>query len=269
MYICNMLKKEPLFTQRSKPNTLPFRNDFTDTTFQGYVCVDDKCITVKAGESKDDLFAVELDKERSFLERLHLTNQDIADTDENPLITTICAGIEVLEGIPSYIKILPIGRDMLVACLVFGACQFVGADGDGVLLQRCYSNEISDTHRCKRFDTKDCMDLVVVKDEESDYNMFWDCVTPVLFKVGPESSKYKVIREDLKVFYEDNMMAARQRKKDKEMHIKLAREEEKKKRLEAERLDAERREKLRREEAGEFEDVSAGAAAFLSAVSMV
>lgn len=268
MYICNMLKKESMTIQR-KPNTLPFHNSLLETTFQGYVCVEDKCITVKEGVSENDLFALSDDKERLFLEKHHLTNQNIKDTDENPLITTICAGIELFEGIPSYVEVLPIGQNIMAACLVFGACRFVGEDGEGVLLQRCYNNEISESRRYKRFDTKDIFSLVVVKDEESDYNMFWDCVTPVLFRIGPESSKYKVIRDDLKVFYKNNIETARQRKREKEERLKLAREAQKRKRLEAERLDAEMREKRRREEAGEFEDLSEGAAAFLSAVSMV
>jgi len=175
-------------------------------------------------------------------------------TDDNPIIVVATKGFKVLEGIPTYIKYMPVKGGVLVG-LIKGYIEVESEDGSLIPLSR-YVNA-PESGKGKFFNASEIGSLNALVDKESDvpYNDYVvsDCIISLdVTKDGRDLASYKFSKThfsflDKKVFEEGKTV--------KEEKERIRQEELKRKREEHARMDAELRRKELEEMAAEEEKV--------------
>lgn len=293
MYFSNMLCSEgKIFVRGGKEGTYPFVCDAVERVSVGAVTLKNKQLVV--GNPSEDILCKEIREHQQKSDIYNkevgckLTYGQVADTEENPLITVLCRGIYFYEGVKSFIKFVNLGSQGILACLVYGACDFEFDDGEVVPMQRC--NDQSLDRKRHYYTGEKLMQCFYAEDKESGYNYAYDAVFGGLVNIGivkgEMSFKYRTVKDKTYLFCSEGIEAAREKER--------KRKEEAAKRAEAHRLErarmqeaynraqiekanqekAEKAEKVKKTRTTKKENVvtesgSAGAAAFLQAVAQL
>lgn len=294
MYFSNMLGENGFgtFTRGNKDSIYPFINNLNDSNvFSGGVCLEGKSLVV--GDESKEIMCKDI---RDHEQKSDIYNKSVgckytygqvSDTEENPLITVLCKGIYFYEGIRTFVKFINVGKDAILACLVYGACDFEFYDGESVPMQRCDEHELKGKRHY--YTGEKLMNSLYSVDAESGYDYTYDAVHAVLVNIGMVkgelSCKYKSVKDKTYIFSTDGIENAREKARQKkeearrkaEEHrnnlvaMQIAynkRQEEKAKETEAQKKeDKEKRTRARSTSSGTKENVSVGAAFFLQAVA--
>lgn len=198
-----------------------------------------------------------------------LTYGDVQDTEENPLIWVLAKEVTFFEGIKTYIKYININPNMVLVCLVYGACGF-NVGGEEVVLTRCIETEPKANTGRKTCSGEELVSRCYVVDGETGYNMAYDVTNAVVvsIKVSKGEFSYKKVNNGIVVLSTSGLDEAR-----KKREVKLQKEKERKAQEQERRRIAEakaREEKRKEEELKEFSESplvgSSGAQEFMKAV---
>ena len=289
MYFSNLMDEAGvgLFRRSSGYGVIPFESDVSDRTAEKRVLLGEGKLYVDS--DGDDVFMKGLDSDTSeeFLPgfKTGLTCREVADTEENPLIVVFAKSIKFYSGVKTLVKYVNMGNDSVLVMLVYGACEYTFPDGTAVAIQRC-SDAVLDGREVREFSPSELRDAGRLVDVESGYNMAYDCVNALLVNISAGSSSYRVVKDLVRVFSDSGLKRERERVAEHKRRMEeLARQkaEERKAREEADRVRREKEKELKELEESEksskrnsrvkksteevFESSSAGAAAFLDAVS--
>lgn len=233
MYFSNLLDERGVGTFERK-RSFPFVNQYNERSVEAGVVVGEN--TLQVVEGGEDLFLKGMtaeDMSAKFLEgaKSGLTYRDVADTETNPMITVLARSVKLYVGVKTFLKYINIADDMVLACLVYGACEFTFDDGVSVALQRCNETNL-DGKKTVEFTGKMLRESGGVFDKESNWTNRDDVVNAVLFQVvGEHSWNSKNIREMSVVFNDANLKIEREkeaRRKQKAEEERLKHEEWKK-----------------------------------------
>ena len=191
MMFVNMLKDCNRYQKRGA--SLPIDLGECDTTSSDIVHLVDnamnwmgvsgKSIEVSSADESGNLFALRGNPDEQPIELKGiqpLTYKDLADTEENPLLVIATTGIRFYYDIPTYIKVLFVNDEILVAMLVYGACDFRLADGSYVPLARCTDANMKEAH--SDMTPKDLKALVFDKTSVIGYDKSMDMICPLLVR---------------------------------------------------------------------------------------
>ena len=292
MYFSNLLDARGVgeFQRKNKYGVIPFIGSVEERSAVGHVRVVDSKITVDENP-EGDLFTkgIQENSDAPFLEgyKSGLLCKEVLDTEENPMIVVLAKSIKFYVGVKTFVKFINISDDAVMACLVYGACEFTFDDGTSVALQRCNTTDL-DGKKVKEFSAKDLREHCSVVDKESDYDLTWDCVNAVIVNLTSEfSGSYRTVKEQVNIFTTAGLERARVRAAEKKrLAEEEARRKEEERRLQMlemekrqkEREEAEAKEKAEREakkqakrsskkKADEYEAVNMSGAAFLDFIS--
>lgn len=70
------------------------------------------------------------------------TFEEVCDSDENPLIVVATDGIRFYNEVNTLVKFVFVNSEVMLAMLVYGACEFRLSDGRYVPLQRCNTDDL-------------------------------------------------------------------------------------------------------------------------------
>lgn len=293
MYFSNMLCSESkTFARGGKEGTYPFVCEFIDRVNVGAVTIKEKQLVV--GGSSEDIFCRDIAEHQQKSDIYNkevgckLTYGQVADTEENPLITVLCKGIYFYEGVKSFIKFINLGSEGVLACLVYGACDFEFFDGDVVTMQRC--NDQSLDRKRYYYNGAKLMQCFYAEDKESGYNYAYDAVFGGIISIGvlkgEMNFRYRTVKDKTYLFSTEGIEAAREKERKRkeeaarkaEAHrLERARMQEEYNRSQIEKAkqeSMEKAEKAKKTRTTKKEEVvtelgSAGAAAFLQAVAQL
>lgn len=243
MYFSNLLDSRGVgtFQRGSRAGVLPFVNGIEERSAVGHVRVSDGRIIVDELED-GDLFLKGITEgtDAPFLDgyKTGLLCKEVLDTENNPMIVVLAKSIKFYVGVKTFVKFINVAEDMVLACLVYGACEFTFDDGTSVALQRCNTVDL-DGKKVKEFSAKDLREHCHVTDKESGYNLEWDCVCPLIVNITSDfSGNYKTVKEQINVFSTEQLEKARVKAAEKR---RIAEEE------------AKRQEEIRKQRMAEFE----------------
>lgn len=273
MYFCNMMGEEGVRTFRtSKREIMPFENTLESGAVKGFITVKDGKLVVTENEEDENIFRKGLvgEPERLYLPdyKSTLTFKAIDDTEENPLIIVLCKSIKFYDGVPVNIKYIDLNGEAVLACLIYGACEF-----DGVSMQRCNTQYI-DGRKSHEYSSADVSSFLstLFKDRECGYSYSQDIVGQVETLIKESKSigstiKHRMIKEATYFTTEENLTRRQEKERERKEKIELERIrkiEERKARKEAEKARIAEEERKKKDEA--FESASVGAAQFLAMI---
>lgn len=289
MYFCNALMVEDnpnagvgVMTRFS--NRVPFENLMEDSSVEGYVGLVEGKLVV--GNTGVDIFKCSEDEVKKL-------KAGIEDTEENPMLAILCKGVHFYKGIPTYVKYVNISKDVVLVCLVYGACEIVFGDGSTVPFMRCCNRSVSEDLKKVFYSPEKLREISRPLEMETRYDMRDDVVNAVLVTIKVNDlMSYKQVGEGIRVIDKERVEAGKQAILEKIERAKEAREQRKerleklqkeytesltKKEQEAfakvEREKAEkrvRRESMSRQRTGNEEvTVSVGAQAFMNFVNNI
>lgn len=269
MYFVNMISNKETKIDRGN-SKIPFVCGAYDSPVQGFVTLRNNMLTVSdsgvnlfekgISGNPDDMYAPIRKK------KTQLTHKMIADTEENPLVIVLCSEIAIFDGVSAGLKYIYINEDTILACLIYGVCEF-----DGVPMQRC-NTQVFENKKKKLFSGKDMKELSSCEDTETGYSYLKDVVNQVEISYKDsstgESLVYRTSLDNVVMFDNTGLELAKQKKTEhdaKVKEIKERKEEEERKRV-AE-IQAKEDAKRKEEQEKVFNAASVGAAGFLRAVS--
>lgn len=241
MYFSNLLDERGVgtFNRSKRPGVIPFIGSVTERSAVGHVKVVNKQIVVD-NDPNGDVFlkGITEDSSSPFLEKYKtgFTCREVMDTESNPMIAVLARSIKFYVGIKTFVKFINIADDAVLACLVYGACEFTFDDGVSVALQRCNTSDL-DGRKLKEFSGKELRELCNLEDKQSGYNLEWDSVCPVIVNLTSENTGvYKAVKEHMVLFTTEGLEAARVKaeEKKKQAEAEAKQREERRKQFEAE-----------------------------------
>lgn len=246
--------------------------NFPEATIPGFLTYKENKVVVSEDTNDDNIFMKGLIGEDEHTYRRgeispnrkkDITYKLIEDTEDNPLLITMCESVEFYVGIQTNIKVL-IAGDVMFVMLISGVCSI-----DGITLARCYNGNIANRKSVK-YDCKKMQELLswVFKDMITGYDYSRDAVANISIKYSDERnySAGVVNKEDL-YFFNNNLEENIRKYEEK----RARKEEEKRQRLEylhkeSERIAKERKESEAKKEESKrsdtFETVNVGAQQF-------
>lgn len=182
-------------------------------------------------------------------ERIKSTDEELSHTPENPLILVATKSVKFFEGVPSYIKYIPVDGGVLI--VLFKGCIAVESPwGEYVSLTRNITNIESVKPESHMITSKEFKDMNVLEDKESgvgysDY-VVSDCIISFVRNKSGLNRTLKFNKENFTILYsrvfEDGAKKKAKEREEKEA-LKLKKENEiaeyNKRRAERERLKAE------------------------------
>lgn len=252
MYVCNMLGETGVGLKKAD-KLVKFNNTLSDGAVKGIITMSGDVVTMCEGNVGENLFGVGLNEDGDELAftsvKARVTKSMIKDTDENPVIAVLCSSIAVYSGVPTCLRCMYINDDIILACLLYGACEF-----NGIPMVRCYNGDIADNVAKRTFTGADVKSFVDSKGK-SGYNyineyMFTTVISFSASKSG-ESINFRNIPEGCKIL-NDSILVEREQAYEKKLEKqKLEKEmkiERQKRMMEEYRIAEENRAKERAEE---------------------
>lgn len=150
---------------------------------------------------KTNLFAMAGDPKKEVMPFYKRKNEplilwsDVRDTDENPAIIVMCKAIHLVNDVKTYLKVLNVSEDYIVAMLVAGAVGFEVDDGDVLTMTRCCPSSVSvNMRKTKRLSSKEFNDMLSLTDANGyKYNM--DMLISVYAYFGSDMVNIKTLRD--------------------------------------------------------------------------
>lgn len=174
---------------------------------------------------------------------------DVQDTPENPAIIVICKSLHMVNGIKSYVKLLNVNEDYIVAMLVYGAIGFEDNDLQVMFMSRSLPAGVSVERRdSKRINAEKLNDFLLLKDSNGyKYNM--DMTISAILESASDSTSVRALKSECLIFDPQSEVRAKavadavaeKARKEEELKAQKAAKAEAE-RLEQERIIAEKRE---------------------------
>ena len=187
------------FDRLKKTGIVPFVNNVSELYEDARVVFRNNVLQVVSdGTESEDIFMKDLVGTGNYQEstKCGMTIEQLADTEENPLIAVMSEGVRFYEGIPTLIKYIHIEQGMFVLCLIYGACEFQCNDGTFIPMTRNINTYTDGRATTPVYTDSKLKEIASTVDKESDYDMAYDIVNAVLIDVKNENiCKYKTIRD--------------------------------------------------------------------------
>ena len=250
MYLCNLLENSGSVINRKSKTFKQIINIPADSA-EGYIDVVDDKLAFVEGEGYG-IFSINPEVEE---------NMD----SENSLIWVLSKDIIFYEGIKAYIKFINVSEDVILSCLVSGACGYTSITGEKVTLTRGETLIPGQNPKYRVFTGKTLKEIAVSKDRETGYDMCNDVVNAIIVSIarsnkGELNASYKKVKEGVVIFDNTGLKAAQAKALEKKQ------KEEERQRIMAQKAEEAR---IKAEEARQaevkkqFETASAGAKNFL------
>lgn len=241
-----------------------FNNSVGEPTTLGSVVIDGNTLRVseEVGSDKDITGKLWSDDNP---ERL----AELADTEENPLIWVLTDNVAFFPQIGTYFKFCFINPDMILFCLIEGACA-IGSDR--IVLSRNTTANIPDEKNAVGYKPEDLLKFASLIDKETGYNMAVDSVVACRVALKESQMSVKTLRDLSIIMSYENRDFMRKKKEERERRAEERKAAILESRRKAEKVDRERRQKEELEAEGQtFGDVDSSgqntsAAAFLNLV---
>ena len=146
MYYSNLMGNVSGTFNRNGGKSFPLIIESSEKVSNQSVRVHDGKILVTSDLVGEDVFALRGERDFTptpFKGVSNLTIRELADTEENPLIVVCTKGIRFYSDIPTYLNVLFVNDDFMIAMLIYGACEFEFEDGSFVPLQRCDETDLN------------------------------------------------------------------------------------------------------------------------------
>lgn len=226
MFFANMMEEKGIGTFRRlkvKGKTAStFVNELEDNGIdEGGIIADGKCLRVIASNNEAT---------KSLLGKLvdplnDSTEEELADTPQNPLIWVLTDEVTFLCGTSNLFKMISVNEDMFLFCLVKGAC---GIGADKTMLLRCIPSIME--RESISYKAKDLYTLCGAKDKESGYNMTYDCVNYMRITLSRDGASVKT-----KTFADYSVILSEEGfKKERERIVEAKRREEERRKAQEE-----------------------------------
>lgn len=156
-----------------------------------------------------------------------ISYNDIADTDDNPLIIVICSEISFYKNCQCDLRVLPTGEGHIIAMLVKGSCAFDGIPFDRVTKT---TSSVDST-----LNEKALVDMLspLMRDSKTDYCYVSDGVLSIRYTLSAEGRRIQNLREGEVLLNEKRLLLERVRVKQEEEKKRLAEEEKRERRANA------------------------------------
>lgn len=249
MIFVNMVNDGMDVYKRNGGHSFPLMMNSEGTTSQ--VCTfreESGVLRVEKGTSDDNIFALggnDSDIPVMVKGAPNLSNKDLKDTNENPLIVVATKSIQFYNDIPTYVKVLFVNEDFFLAMLVYGACAMEFSDGSYVPLQRCNTADIDRKGVHSTYDAKTLKSKVYNK-TKGGWDKSYEMVCPLYVKVKGADTSFRCLQNDANTYGVFNSSAIEERleyeqmleekKKEKLAQAELEREERKKRYAENKKL---------------------------------
>lgn len=168
------------------------------------------------------------------------TNKELGDTADNPLVIVCTKGIKFYKDVPTYLNVLFVNNDFMIAMLIYGACEFQFSDGSFIPLQRCNEDDLDRKSTYPAFDCSSLKKRVYCK-TKGEWDKTYEMVCPLFVRVKGDNFSIRCNQDLAYVF---NAQAI-----ENQENLEKALEEERKRKLEQEKIEAEERRKKAREAA--------------------
>jgi hypothetical protein len=258
MFFSNLVGDKSGVTLRNGGKSLPFFLADADKVSSSTVkLVDDQLSVIPCDVAGLDLFKLNgnpTDCPTPIKGAESLTYNDLRDTEENPLVVVMTKGVKFYNDIPTYLHVLFVNDDFMVAMLVYGACEFAFADGSYVALQRC--NEV-DLDRKSINTTFSCGELqkMIYARTKGGWDKSYEMVCPLLVRASSKKGiSVRCLQENAIVFNQAEIDRQEKEEVRKEEEARLAKEKseaeaaEKRKRAQEEAQRRAKEELARRQE---------------------
>ena len=182
-----------------------------------------------------------------------LTFGDVADTEENPLIVVATKGIKIYNDVPTFMQVLFVNENVMLASLIYGAVDFEMADGRFVPLQRCNDDDIERKGTYRYFSCSDLKENVFCQ-TKGGWDKSYEIVCPLYVNASNKGDKNTFTLRcvyDKAVLLNEKGIREREAYESKVAEEKRIAQEEAKKALEAKRKAD--RERVAKERAAEEE----------------
>lgn len=125
---------------------------------------------------------------------------DVQDTPENPAIIVVCKALYMVNGIKSYVKLLNVNKDYVVAMLVSGAIGFQDDELQILYMSRNIPEGVAiDRRDSQRIDAERLNDFLMLKDENGyQYNM--DMAISAILESAPGSTSVRAMKSECLIF---------------------------------------------------------------------
>lgn len=167
------------------------------------------------------------------------TNKELADTADNPLVIVCTKGIKFYKDVPTYLNVLFVNDEFMIAMLIYGACEFQFSDGSFIPLQRCNEDDLDRKSTYPAFNCKSLKNMVYCK-TNGGWDKTYEMVCPLFVRVKGDNFSIRCNQDLAYVF---NPQAI-----ENQENLEKAREEERKRKAEQKKIEEEERRKKAREE---------------------
>lgn len=177
-----------------------------------------------------------------------LTYSDLADTEDNPLVVVCSKGIKFYNDIPTYIDVLFVNNDMMIAMLIYGACEFQFDDGSFLPLQRCNDVNLEGRKTHSPFTCESLKSMIFCK-TKGGWDKSYEMVCPLLVRAKSNGDiSVRCLADNAFVFNPEGIKKQEESEERKAEMERLAREKKKQEEEERKRILAEEAKKRREEE---------------------
>lgn len=180
---------------------------------------------------------------------------DVKDSQMNPILFILCSHIQLIEGIPTELKLLRIDEKHILAALITGACVF-----NSVPLQRCDTSNLDTKTVYRDLDFNEIFsgDSFLGKTAESRYDYSYDALLECSVRVSAEGGfSLRTIRDREYIFDKSGIEAAEAKHKERMEAEAKRKEEADAKREESMRIFREQWEQKEKERLAEEEEKKA------------
>lgn len=162
---------------------------------------------------------------------------DVQDTEENPAIIVVCKALHMVNGIKTYVKLLNVNKDYIVALLVCGAIGFQDDDQQVLFMSRNLPEGVSVERRDSQLITPEKLDEFLMLKDSNGYRYNMDMAISAILQSAPGSISVKALKDECIVF---DPQAEVRAKAVSDAIAEKARKEEERKAKEAEEAEARR-----------------------------
>lgn len=167
---------------------------------EGYSGVDERNLFSLNRASLDGYVFPPVKKRGDWKQEDKLIWADVQDTDENPAIIVVCKALHMVNGVKTYVKLLNVNKDYIVALLVCGAIGFEDDECQILFMSRNLPEGVSVERRdSQRIDPSKLNEFLSLKDSNGyQYNM--DMAISAILQSAPGSITVKALKNECLIF---------------------------------------------------------------------
>lgn len=252
MFFSNLVGDKSGLTLRNGGKSLPFfLADADKVTSSTVKLVDGKLAVVPCDEAGLDLFKFEGNPSECptpIKGAESLTYSDLRDTEDNPLVVVMAKGVKFYNDVPTYLHVLFVNDDFMVAMLVYGACEFAFEDGSYVPLQRCSEVDLDRKSIYATFSCEEFHKMIYAR-TKGGWDKSYEMVCPLLVRASTKRGiSVRCLQENAIVFNQAEIDRQEAEEVRKEEEARKAKEKEEADKAEKRRKAQEEAQRLAQEE---------------------